>query len=52
MYGSYGNEELVGEALASVRDEAVIATRFGWRIEDGKPAGLGTRMHARLHCGE
>jgi aryl-alcohol dehydrogenase-like predicted oxidoreductase len=43
VYGPYVNEELVGEALAPVRDQVVIATKFGWRIEDGKPAGLDSR---------
>jgi len=43
VYGSYVNEELVGEALAPVRDQAVIATKFGWRIEDGKSVGLDSR---------
>jgi aryl-alcohol dehydrogenase-like predicted oxidoreductase len=37
-YGPYANEELVGEALAPVRDEVVIATKFGC-----KPAGLDSR---------
>ncbi len=40
VYGPYVNEELVGEALRPVRDEVVIATKFGWRIEDGKSVGL------------
>ena len=31
VYGPYVNEELVGEALAPLRDEVVIATKFGWR---------------------
>src|SRR5256885_2132289 len=42
-YGPYTNEELVGEALAPVRDQVVIATKFGWRIQDGKPVGLDSR---------
>jgi aryl-alcohol dehydrogenase-like predicted oxidoreductase len=42
-YGPYVNEELVGEALAPVRDQVVIATKFGWRIEDGKSVGLNSR---------
>ena len=42
-YGPYVNEELVGEALAPLRDQVVIATKFGWRIEDGKPVGLDSR---------
>jgi aryl-alcohol dehydrogenase-like predicted oxidoreductase len=36
VYGPFANEELVGEALAPVRDRVVIATKFGFRIEDGK----------------
>ncbi|MFH9002201.1 aldo/keto reductase [Streptomyces afghaniensis] len=43
VYGPYVNEELVGEALAPVRDQVVIATKFGWRIEDGTPVGLDSR---------
>ncbi len=43
VYGPYVNEELVGEALEPLRDEVVIATKFGWRIEDGKMAGLDSR---------
>jgi aryl-alcohol dehydrogenase-like predicted oxidoreductase len=39
-YGPFVNEELVGEALAPVRDQVVIATKLGWRIEDGKSVGL------------
>jgi aryl-alcohol dehydrogenase-like predicted oxidoreductase len=42
-YGPYANEELVGEALAPVRDEVVIATKFGFKFEDGKIAGLDSR---------
>jgi aryl-alcohol dehydrogenase-like predicted oxidoreductase len=41
-YGPYLNEELVGEALAPVRDKVVIATKFGFK--EGKPAlGLDSR---------
>lgn len=43
VYGPYVNEELVGEALAPVRDHVVIATKFGFRIEDGRPVGLNSR---------
>ena len=42
-YGPYANEELVGEALAPVRDEVVIATKFGFRFENGRVAGLDSR---------
>jgi aryl-alcohol dehydrogenase-like predicted oxidoreductase len=43
VYGPYTNEELVGEALAPVRDRVVIATKFGWKIENGKQSGLDSR---------
>lgn len=42
-YGPFANEELLGEALAPVRDQAVIATKFGFRLENGKQAGLNSR---------
>jgi aryl-alcohol dehydrogenase-like predicted oxidoreductase len=48
VYGPFINEELVGEALAPVRDRVVIATKFGFRIEDGKQVGLdGRPSHIR-----
>ncbi len=45
VYGPFTNEELVGEALAPVRDQVVIATKFGWDLEDVNPgpAGLDSR---------
>ena len=45
VYGPYVNEELVGEALAPVRDQVVIATKFGFRIDPatGKQEGLDSR---------
>src|SRR6187401_242929 len=43
VYGPFANEELVGEALAPVRDRVVIATKFGFKFEDGKQAGLDSR---------
>jgi uncharacterized zinc-type alcohol dehydrogenase-like protein len=43
VYGPFVNEALVGEALAPVRDRVVIATKFGFRFEDGKQAGLDSR---------
>jgi aryl-alcohol dehydrogenase-like predicted oxidoreductase len=42
-YGPFTNEELVGEALAPVRDQVVIATKFGFTFEGGKLAGLDSR---------
>jgi aryl-alcohol dehydrogenase-like predicted oxidoreductase len=43
VYGPYTNEELLGEALAPFRGQVVIATKFGFRIVDGKQAGLDSR---------
>ncbi|HEY7193704.1 MAG TPA: aldo/keto reductase [Gemmatimonadales bacterium] len=44
VYGPYKNEEVVGEALAPVRDRVVIATKFGWAINpDGTRSGLDSR---------
>ncbi len=44
VYGAFTNEELVGEALAPVRDRVIIATKFGFRIDSaGKQAGLDSR---------
>jgi aryl-alcohol dehydrogenase-like predicted oxidoreductase len=43
-YGPYTNEELVGEALAPVRDQVVIATKFGFRFgPNGEQAGMDSR---------
>lgn len=44
VYGPFTNEELVGEALAPVRAQVVIATKFGFHFdENGKQAGLNSR---------
>jgi aryl-alcohol dehydrogenase-like predicted oxidoreductase len=44
VYGPFVNEELVGEALRPVRDQVVIATKFGFAFDaDGKQAGLSSR---------
>jgi aryl-alcohol dehydrogenase-like predicted oxidoreductase len=43
VYGPFTNEELVGEALKPVRDQVVIATKFGFNIVDGKQSGLNSR---------
>ena len=40
---TYVNEELVGEALAPLREQVVIATKFGWNIHDGKMVGTDSR---------
>ena len=42
-YGPFTNEELVGEALAPMREQVVIATKFGFRIADGQIVGLDSR---------
>jgi aryl-alcohol dehydrogenase-like predicted oxidoreductase len=41
VYGPFVNEELVGEALAPVRDQVVIATKFGFKL-DGEGRSVGT----------
>jgi aryl-alcohol dehydrogenase-like predicted oxidoreductase len=43
IYGPFTNEELVGEALLPVRNRVAIATKFGFKIENGKQAGLDSR---------
>lgn len=43
VYGPYVNEELVGEALEPFKGEVVIATKFGFDIQDGKMVGLNSR---------
>jgi aryl-alcohol dehydrogenase-like predicted oxidoreductase len=43
IYGPFKNEELLGEAFAPIRDKVVIATKFGFRIEDGKRTGVNSR---------
>ena len=43
VYGPFTNEELVGEALAPVRDQVVIATKFGWELSTGEARGVDSR---------
>ena len=44
VYGPFANEEVVGAALAPVRDEVVIATKFGWAFDDdGEVTGLSSQ---------
>jgi aryl-alcohol dehydrogenase-like predicted oxidoreductase len=43
VYGPYTNEEIVGEALQPMRDQVVIATKFGFNIVDGKMSGVNSR---------
>ena len=42
-YGPFTNEALVGEALRPVRNRVVIATKFGFKFENGKQSGLDSR---------
>ncbi|HEY6976185.1 MAG TPA: aldo/keto reductase [Chitinophagaceae bacterium] len=42
-YGPYVNEELVGEALAPFRKEIIIATKFGFKLENGAVTGVDSR---------
>jgi aryl-alcohol dehydrogenase-like predicted oxidoreductase len=43
VYGPFTNEELVGEALAPVREKVVIATKFGFDCDGGKQGGLNSQ---------
>ena len=45
VYGPFTNEEIVGEALAPIRNQVVIATKFGFKIdpEMGKQIGMDSR---------
>ncbi len=51
IYGPFANEELVAEALAGRRQQAIIATKFGFRIENGRVAGVNSQpAHIRAVC--
>jgi aryl-alcohol dehydrogenase-like predicted oxidoreductase len=43
MYGPYTNEELLARALEGRRDRVIIATKFGFKIENGAMAGLNSQ---------
>jgi aryl-alcohol dehydrogenase-like predicted oxidoreductase len=43
VYGPFTNEELVGEALSPLREQVVIATKFGFDLEPGQQGGLDSR---------
>lgn len=43
QYGPYENETLVGRALAGRRHQVVLATKFGFRIENGETTGIDSR---------
>jgi aryl-alcohol dehydrogenase-like predicted oxidoreductase len=51
LYGPFTNEEMVDEALRPFRGDAVIATKFGFRIVDGQIQSLDSRPeHIRAVC--
>lgn len=43
VYGPFDNEELVGDAIAPMREQVVVATKFGWNIVDGRMRGVDSR---------
>ncbi len=43
VYGPYTNETFIGRLLAEHRERITLATKFGWRIVDGKPDGTDSR---------
>lgn len=43
VYGPFTNEELLGRAFKGKRDQVVIATKFGFNIQDGKSSGVNSR---------
>lgn len=53
VYGPFVNEELVGEALAPIRKNVLVSTKFGFNIQNGEMAGLNSRPeHIRKVVGE
>src|SRR5437016_5018128 len=51
VYGPFTNELLVGRVLKPVRDRVLIATKFGFKIVDGRSQGLDSRPeHVRAAC--
>ena len=49
VYGPFVNEELVGEALAPMRDQVVIATKFGFQIDSTKNPDPVVEQPAGVH---
>jgi aryl-alcohol dehydrogenase-like predicted oxidoreductase len=43
IYGPFTNEELLGRALRGKRDQVILATKFGFQIENGKRTGLNSQ---------
>jgi aryl-alcohol dehydrogenase-like predicted oxidoreductase len=52
VYGPYNNEELVGEALEPLRKDVVIATKFGFNIQNGKSLGVSSQPETIRHAVE
>ncbi|SOC05375.1 aryl-alcohol dehydrogenase-like predicted oxidoreductase [Rhodobacter sp. JA431] len=52
VYGPYANEDLLGEALEPIRDQVVLATKFGFEIDNaGRSVGTDSRPeHIRAVC--
>ncbi len=51
IYGPFENEKLVGRALKGKRDQAIIATKFGFAIQDNRPVGTNSRPeHVKEVC--
>ncbi len=51
IYGPFENEKLVGRALKDKREQAIIATKFGFRIQDNRPVGTDSRPeHVKEVC--
>ena len=51
VYGPYLNETLVGKAIKGKRDQVVLATKFGFRIENGQMAGVdGSLANVKRAC--
>jgi len=49
IYGPFANEELLGRALQGKRDRIILATKFGFRFENGKRIGLSSHPeHIRI----
>lgn len=52
LYGPYANEELLADALGSHRSDLRIATKFGYKLEGGRIAGLDSRPSSIRHAVE
>jgi aryl-alcohol dehydrogenase-like predicted oxidoreductase len=52
VYGPFTNEELLGRALRGKRDQVVLATKFGFQLEDRKRTGLNSKPEHILQAVE